>query len=157
MEFGVFQGHSIQIISEKFFDRNVVGFDSFEGLPENWRPGFAKGSFDCKGQLPLVRTNVTLIKGWFNKTIPNWLKNNKNNISFVHIDCDLYSSTKTILSLLVGRISSGTVIVFDEFFNYPGWQDGEFKAFMEWVKDNGVNYDYIALMPSDERVAIKIL
>jgi len=49
------------------------------------------------------------------------------------------------------------VIVFDEFFNYPGWQDGEFKAFIEWVDENKVNYEYIAVVTNHEQVAVRIL
>jgi hypothetical protein len=60
-------------------------------------------------------------------------------VSLLHVDCDLYWSTKCILDLLTDRIASGTVIVFDEFWNYPGWQDHEVKAFDEFKAKTGLD------------------
>ena len=49
--------------------------------------------------------------------------------SFLHIDSDLYSSARTVLFLLHEQIVSGTIIEFDEYFNYPNWKQHEYKAF----------------------------
>lgn len=155
LEFGVYRGTSINFISSKIHG-TVYGFDSFQGLPEDWRDGFKKGHFELD-DLPKVNENVTLIKGWFDKTLPHFLTNNDQLCSFIHIDCDLYSSTKTILGLLKKRITDGTIIVFDEFFNYPGWKNGEYKAFMEFIKDNSVDFEYIGYSRYDQQVAIKIV
>jgi hypothetical protein len=62
LEFGVASGNTINYIS-KFTDEKVYGFDSFEGLPEKWRDGFNKGSFNMNGKPPKVNDNVELIKG----------------------------------------------------------------------------------------------
>ena len=70
LEFGVASGKTINYIS-KFTNNKVYGFDSFEGLPENWRDGFGKGAFSRNGNLPEVNANVELIKGWFDNTLPN--------------------------------------------------------------------------------------
>jgi hypothetical protein len=70
--------------------------------------------------LPHVSSNVTLIKGWFDQTLPPFLEKHPAPVSFLHVDCDLYSSTKTIFDSLRTRFRPGTVIVFDEYFNYPG-------------------------------------
>jgi len=59
-----------------------------------------------------------------------------------HIDCDLYSSTKTVFDWLKPRIRAGT-IVFDEYFNYPNWHQHEFKAFKEFVEECHVKYEYL--------------
>ena len=72
LEFGVASGHTINYIS-KFTNDTVYGFDSFEGLPEKWRDGFDKGAFTRNGEFPNVNTNVQLIKGWFNETLPNFI------------------------------------------------------------------------------------
>ena len=93
--------------------------------------------------MPRVRSNVVLHKGWFDQTLPIWLKQNVGPISFAHIDCDLYSSTKTIFDLLGRRLTKGSIVVFDEYFGYPNWQAHEFKAFREFVEANGISYDYI--------------
>jgi hypothetical protein len=76
---------------------------------------------------------------------------------FLHIDCDLYSSTKTIFNLLKGRIVSGTVIVFDEYFNYDGWEKGEYLAFQKYVKENQIKYEYLTYNHLHEQVAVIIL
>jgi len=156
LEFGVFQGGTIRIIAEHFPQKKVYGFDSFEGLPENWRPGFSKAAFDLKGQLPEVPANVSLIKGWFDQALPVWKAENAAMVSFLHIDCDLYSSTKTVFELLSDRIVAGTVIVFDEYLNYPGWETGEYQAFQEWISRTGLSYSYLAVNLRHEQVAVKI-
>ena len=146
LEFGVYQGTTINLISSMFPKKIIYGFDSFEGLPEDWITDdkditWAKGHF-AVDVLPKVNKNVTLIKGWFNDTLPEWIEKSKKstNISFLHIDCDLYSSTNTVLSLLNNKIASGTIIVFDELYHfgnpkkYSNWHNGEYKALTEWMK-----------------------
>jgi predicted O-methyltransferase YrrM len=155
LEFGVYKGDTINFLASINPDREVIGFDSFEGLPEDWREGFGKGTFKMD-QLPRVRNNVTLIKGWFDETLPEFIKNNSQKISYLHIDCDLYSSTKSVFSLLAKYIQPGTVIVFDEYFNYPGWKEGEYKAFQEFVAEYTIKYDYITYNALDEQVALII-
>lgn len=154
MEFGVFSGNSINHIASLTHDA-VYGFDSFEGLPERWRDGFGAGFFKVS-RLPEVRSNVQLIKGWFDETLPEFIKEHTGFVSFLHVDCDLYSSTKTIFASLTPQIGPGTVIVFDEYFNYPGWQQGEIKAFREFLEATGLNYEYIGYNRLHEQVAVKI-
>lgn len=153
-EFGVHSGLTINHIAS-LTSLTVYGFDAFKGLPERWRDGFGKGTFK-RGDLPMVRANVVLIKGWFNETLPNFLKDNDRPVSFIHIDCDLYSSTKTVFDCLSQRIHPGCVIVFDEYFNYPGWEEGEYKAFNEFIESTGAKYEYIGYNRFHEQVAIKI-
>ena len=156
LEFGVFSGRTINHIAEFFKKDKIYGFDSFEGLPEFWRDGFDKGFFDVKNNLPKVSENVELVKGWFNETLPGFVQDKRENVAFLHVDCDLYSSTKTIFKELAPFIVSGTVIVFDEYFNYPGWQQGEFKAFQEFVAQYHVEYEYITYNNRHEQVALII-
>lgn len=154
LEFGVFSGTSINYIASKT-PQTVHGFDSFEGLPEFWRDGFDKGAFEVPA-LPKVRTNVMLHKGWFDNTLPQFVKIHHDAIALLHVDCDLYSSTKTIFAFLGERIVKGTVIVFDEYFNYPMWQHGEFKAFQEFIQERGVSYRYLTYNSNHEQVAVII-
>ena len=156
-EFGVYTGRTINYIAKQV---NIVhGFDSFEGLPEYWRNGYDKGTFalEDKTQLPSVGENVKLHVGWFDETLPSFIEKNSENVSFLHIDCDLYSSTKTIFKFLKERIKSGTVIVFDEYFNYPFWQQHEFKAFQEFVAEQNLKYQYICYHKYNQQVVVKIL
>jgi predicted O-methyltransferase YrrM len=156
LEFGVFSGRSINLMANRYPDKTIYGFDSFEGLPEDWRPGFPKKAFDLQGNLPKVSENVVLVKGWFNQTLPIWKDKNLSIIALLHVDCDLYSSTQTIFDELSDQIIDGTIIVFDEYFNYPGWQAGEYKAFQEWLLKTSSSYSYLAVNVKHEQVAVKI-
>jgi len=153
-EFGVFQGTTINHLAS-LTPKTIHGFDSFEGLPETWRPNFEKGRYRAE-KLPKVRANVKLMKGWFENSLPAFLEEHKQAAAFLHVDCDLYSSTKTIFRLFRDRIRPGTVIVFDEFFNYPGWQQGEFKAFNEFIGETGLKYEWLGYCCYHEQVAVVI-
>lgn len=156
LEFGVFNGKSIRRISE-FSPSDIYGFDSFEGIPEAWNDE-PSGSYSAEGVLPAVPKNVTLIKGWFNDTIPTFLNQLKQDpvIRFLHIDCDLYSSTKVIFDLLGKYIQPGTVILFDEFIGYKSWQNDEFKAFVEAAKMYSWRYEILLFSFATKQVAVKI-
>jgi|GEM_PF-433781 hypothetical protein len=154
LEFGVFTGNSINHVAGQI-QTTIYGFDSFEGLPERWRTRLDAGHFKVAA-LPGVRPNVTLVKGWFDKTLPQFLKEHPQGISFLHVDCDLYSSTQTVLLNLAPRIKVGTVIVFDEYFNYPGWREGEFKAFQEFVTEHDIKYEYLTYNCKGEQVCLRI-
>jgi hypothetical protein len=145
LEFGVATGKSINYIS-KFTNYNVYGFDSFEGLPEAWRD-FEVGKFTQNGILPIVNNNVKLIKGLFNETLPDFIKLTNKKISFIHMDADLYSSTKYVLDTLKDYIDANCVIVFDELVNYIGFdnENGELRALYEFIKDNNVKYEWIGM------------
>ena len=146
LEFGVASGRTINYISQ-FTKDTVYGFDSFEGLPETWREGLEKGAFSRNGVLPLVNANVELIKGWFNETLEEFMKTHDKKISFIHMDADLYSSTKYIFDTLKGTIDKDCVIVFDELVNYPGFDGdkGELRAFYEFITENKVDYEWIGM------------
>ncbi len=103
-------------------------------------------------KLPDVKDNVVLHKGWFNETLPEFVKtlNDDQYISFLHMDADLYSSTYEGLSILNNYIVKGTIIKFDEFctwygnfddcYNndkYDNWEDGEYKALNDWMENFG--------------------
>jgi hypothetical protein len=155
LEFGVFSGLTINHISAQV-NNPVYGFDSFEGLPERWRDSLGEGHFKVN-TLPEVRSNVTLVKGWFDKTLPEFLQSHPGDVAFLHVDCDLYSSTQTIFTHLAPRIKPGTVIAFDEYFCYPGWRDGEFKAFQEFVAREGLKFEYLSYNRMGEQVCVRIV
>ena len=156
LEFGVKKGETIRQIAD-ITTGTVHGFDSFQGLPEDWT-GMAirKGRFSQKGKLPKVPENVMLHPGWFNESLPGFKQKYREPIAYIHIDCDLYSSTKTIFDELADRFVPGTVIVFDEYFNYPNWQQHEYKAFQEFVASHGITYQYLGFLSHDSCVAVKI-
>lgn len=158
LEFGVFSGESINFFAEhpKIKGGTIYGFDSFEGLKEDWfGTGLSRGAFDRGGRMPSVRGNVELVKGWFDQTVPGFLKSKPGVIAFLHLDADTYESTKLVLELVADRIVPGTVIVFDEYLGFPNWENGEFKAWAECVKTRGFKYEYLAFSP--QQAAVKII
>lgn len=153
-EFGVYQGETINFIAARVSDE-VHGFDSFEGLPEDWRAGFPRGKFGMV-KLPSVKPNVRLHKGWFEDSLPVFKKEHGDPVLFAHLDADLYSSTKTVFAVLGDRIVPGTVLQFDEFFNYPGWKYGEGLAFQEFAAAHGIEVEYIGYVPTSEQAAMRV-
>ncbi|MAH84082.1 MAG: hypothetical protein CBB68_07025 [Rhodospirillaceae bacterium TMED8] len=144
LEFGVAGGDSIRYIASKTH-RTVHGFDSFRGLPEDW-PGRheLRGHYSTEGHVPSVPSNVVLHEGWFEQTLPLFLEANPDPAAMIHVDCDLYSATKTLLEALSDRLTKNTIIVFDEYFNFVGWRNHEFRAFQEFITDKHLNYRYLA-------------
>jgi Methyltransferase domain len=156
LEFGVFKGGTIRYIARAHPDREIHGFDSFDGLPSGWSgTGHDKGAFSAGGRLPRVPKNVRLHIGLFDTTLPAWTQQNKGPIALLHVDCDLYSSTQTVLAALKDRMIPGTIIVFDDYFGYPGWQRGEHLAFQEFVLDTDLRFEYIC--HAFHQVAVRIL
>jgi hypothetical protein len=157
MEFGVYKGDSINMLAKLAPDRTIWGFDSFEGLPEQWTIESKKGAFDVGGKLPKVRKNVALVKGFYSDTLPKFSAENKTEaVSFLHVDCDLYSATREIFHFLGDRFRPGTVIVFDEYYNYPDWLWHEYKAWMEFVEERNVKFTYLAFIRIGTQVAVRI-
>lgn len=157
LEFGVAKGASLRHLAG-LTPRMVHGFDSFEGLPSGWA-GTAEGAgaFSTKGRLPKLPGNARLHVGWFDATLPGFLGGAVGPVALLHVDCDIYASTRTVFSFLVDRIVPGTVIVFDEYFNYPGWRLHEFKAFQEFVAETGRSYCYLAYSAERGHVAVRIV
>jgi len=152
LEFGVATGDTLRRIAAERTDAH--GFDSFEGLPEDWRPGFATGAFAQR--VPEVGT-ATLHIGWFQDSLPRFLSEHPGPFAFVHIEADLYSSTKIIFELGESRFVNGTVIVFDEYFNYPGWEQHEHQAFVEFIEKTGHAFEYLTYNPLHEQVAVRLI
>lgn len=158
LEFGVEKGASVRLLGTRAAPRIVHGFDSFRGLPDDWAgTAEAAGAFDQGGKLPQVPGNVRLHVGWFDATLAKFLAEDAAPAALIHIDCDIYSSTKIVLDLLTPRIRPGTIIVFDEYFNYPGWRQHEFKAFAEFIAATGLAYEYLGLSGEKGHVAVKII
>jgi hypothetical protein len=154
LEFGVWQGQSLRTLAQ-IFDQKIYGFDSFQGLPEDWRSGSPGGTFALE-RPPQVPPNAELVIGWFNATLDGFLATHPGRIKFLHIDCDLYSSTLQVLTGCAERLDQGSIIVFDEYFNYPNWKEGEFKAFQEVTAANQIGYEYLGYVGTNEQVAIEI-
>lgn len=152
LEFGVATGRSIRHWAKLFPTHDIWGFDGFEGIYEAWN-GLPTGHF--AQPLPKVPPNVKLVVGRFDATLPGWCKQHRGFASLIHIDCDLYSATRDVFRHMKPYIDSGTVIVFDEYWNYPGWQQHEFRAWQE----TDISYEYIGRVHGGnyQPVAVRVL
>jgi hypothetical protein len=125
-EFGVANGRGLRAIRKALpADDHLYGFDSFDGLPEAWN-GFPAGAFRTAYRVRLA--NTTLVEGRFENTLGWFVRQHNEHVSFFHIDCDLYSSTKTVLE---PRFVKGSVLLFNEMFGFPGYEDCEWRAWQE--------------------------
>lgn len=156
VEFGVFKGRSIRELARALPQRTIHGFDSFQGLPVAWRRSetstYAAGHFH-PGEIPEVPANVRLWPGFFDASLPAWLREHAGPMALVHVDCDVYESTALVLAALDERLVAGTVIVFDELCDwtgsgvYPNWRAGEWRALAEWAATRGRTLRVLARGP----------
>jgi hypothetical protein len=142
LEFGVYEGSSLRWWSQhlKGGSARFVGFDSFEGLPEGWRPGHDQGHFATDGPPQIADPRVSFVVGWFDKTLEAYVPPAHDQL-IVNIDCDLYSSTRTVLAWLEPYLQPGTLIYFDELADH----DHELRAFFESLAANGRSVTPLAL------------
>jgi len=141
LEFGVARGYTTKELAALLPTRTLYGFDSFLGLPEKWEAMAEAGTFACSIPEDLPK-NVELVVGRFQDSLPGWLVQHLGEtVSFVHIDCDLYSSTRYVLTQLAPRFVDGTVLAFDELVDYSGWENHEARAFSEFLNDTAFDYE----------------
>jgi hypothetical protein len=134
LEFGVYRGRTIRYWASHLPapGARFVGFDSFEGLPEDWQPNAQRGSFSV-GQAPQVDDpRVSFVVGWFDKTLPSYEPPAHDQL-IVNVDCDLYSSTQYVLEWIAPYLRPGTLVYFDDLFN----RDHQWRALREWLDGSG--------------------
>ncbi|MGB3208430.1 MAG: class I SAM-dependent methyltransferase [Crinalium sp.] len=170
LELGTYLGRSTRVISAFLSalapPMKLFTVDSFEGLPVDWREGYPKGMFtlseDKRPQLP---GNCVQLIGQFSEVLPAFDRHLKQlgeqtptPVVFLHVDCDIYLSTRDALQALheQGRLVAGTVIVFDEYGNYNGWENGEHKAFMEFLAYSKFTPRWLARNINHQGVAVQL-
>lgn len=155
LEFGVWKGESINLLSKH--TKKMYGFDSFEGLRDDWHgfSGVAQESFSLEKKLPKVNNNVELIPGWIEETLEKFLIEKKSSINFVNIDVDTYKTSKYILEKIKPLMVKDSIIIFDELYNYPGWDVGEYKALKEVFKED--EYKFLAFSSDGLEAVIQII
>lgn len=163
IELGVCTGKTINFIAALNPNKKIYGFDSFEGLPEDWIRGdfiMPKGTFAFKNPsiLPPVLHNVSIFKGLFSNSLPAFIESIPPEvpIAFLHVDSDIYSSAACAFKALGDRIVPGTIIVFDELYNYPGCEIHEWKAFQEFLDSRDFTAEYLAYNMYHEQVVVRI-
>lgn len=156
LEFGVWTGESINFLSD-FLQKNCIyGFDSFEGLREDWK-GYhlTSGTFNLNKRVPKLKKNIIPMVGWIQDTLPKFLLEKKPKINFMHIDTDTYETAKFILENTKKYLCKNSIIVFDELYNFPGWDVGEYKALKETFSDN--EYKFLGFALKGEQAVIQII
>lgn len=158
LEFGVYKGVSLKQLRKNLTQEySLYGFDSFEGLPEHWTgtKTYPK-QFSTGGVIPKI-SGVKFYKGWFVDTLPEYLTI-AEPIALLHVDCDLYSSTVTVLEALKDFIVAGTVIVFDEWYynhrDIEANRQHEQKAFYEWVERYQIDYEVLPEIEEERRIVL---
>ena len=135
LEFGVFKGNTANYFSK--FVNKLYCFDSFEGLKNDWGgTRMSKGHFNLNKKLPKLNSNIEAVVGWVEDTLDDFLDKHNPKINFVHMDMDTYSSTKFTLEKLKPYLSKNAIILFDELYNYIGWENGEYKALKEVFQED---------------------
>lgn len=155
MEFGVHKRCRFPILP-KLLPRGAFSVSTYSPAPQAWnRSGtdtYEAGHFALDA-LPKVPENVTLVPGFFNDTLPEWLRSADQDVAFLHIDADLYSSAKLVLDALNDRLHPGAIVVFDElcdwqdFGVYANWLEGEWRALCEWMRDHQRSVGILGLGP----------
>jgi hypothetical protein len=143
LEFGVHRGTSLRRAARRLPRRSFYGFDSFTGLPADGRPDWQL-DFSLAG-LPSVPRNCRLVPGWFADTIPLFLRDSREPIGFVNIDCDIYSSARTVLFGLGERLQPGTIFHFDELINYDTFLWNEMLSLFEFLEVTGCGVEWLAV------------
>lgn len=145
LEFGVFKGDSICHMGARRPQAKLHGFDSFQGFPEDaqrdWEQDFSVPA------LPQVPDNVTLHQGFFDQTLPPFVaawNGMRPPLALVHIDCDIFSSTHTVLTTLGPYLRAGDILVFDELMNYTEFAANEFLALYLFLERSGLDFDWLA-------------
>lgn len=161
VEFGVYEGGSFRLWLglNSHPDSRFFGFDTFEGLPEDWahvRGTMQKGTFDVGGTPPVVDSDrAEFIKGLFQDTLSPFLSTFSPKGSLViHNDSDLYSSTLYCLAKCDELLVAGSIVIFDEFHSAAN----EFQAFHDYVRAFCRNFRVIGAVGWPYRqVAIEML
>jgi hypothetical protein len=155
LEFGVWNGRAINLTAERV-NATVHGFESFEDPPADWLHGYARDHNHVGARRPSVLPNVMRHAGRLEETLPRFLAAHEAPIAFLHINCYRDASTKFILDHLASRLRVSTVIVFNRYFNFPGWQNHEYRAFQELVQKRSLRYRYLAYNTVEWNVAVQI-
>ena len=167
LEFGTATGRTLNQFAYWLGPDHVAwGFDSWQGLPEPFNE-LPSGHF--AQDLPPVLPNCQLVQGWFGTRPPQdrsgipehtaarFASTNRKPLALLHIDADLYSSTRTVLDAFAEHIVPGTVILFNEYWNHATWRKHEYRAWQEHCSTHDVQYEYIGYASDHQEVAIRVL
>jgi len=151
-EFGVWNGISFKYVINTF--KKGFGFDTFSGLPEDWRDEKV-GTYSSFGTIPKINGGEFIV-GKFQDTLPKFFAEERPLASLINFDADLYSSTLCALDYSNKVIDDKTILVFDEFIINDFWEEDEYKALNEFCYNQGFVYEVLAVSFLTKQVAVKL-
>jgi hypothetical protein len=152
-EFGVWRGEAFRYLIKTF--KKGYGFDTFEGLPEDWHNQKA-GTYSSDGNVPKIKGGEFIV-GKFEDTLPDFFSEKRPKASIVNFDADLYSSTICALNHAKPVIDQHTILIFDEFIMNQNWEEDEYRALEEFCANNDYTYEVLAVSFFTMQVAVKII
>lgn len=155
LEFGVAKGASMRYWSQLLThpESALHGFDTFEGLPEDWRLGDERGAYTAHGNVPEVPDpRVKFFKGLFQDTLPSYVVP-EHQALIINIDCDLYSSASFVLHSLSDYIRPGSFIYFDEFSD----PHNELRAFHDLITATNKKFSLLGATRSYAQVSFECI
>jgi len=155
LEFGVASGNSMRYWCGLLKNpaSQLHGFDTFDGLPQDWHPGGEKGAYSTAGRPPGMNDlRVQFFQGLFEDTLPKYTPPSGYEALVINIDCDLYPSAIFVLKSLAPYIGPGTFLYFDEFAF-----DNELRAFHEFQVATGKRFSLLAATNAYAQVVFQCL
>ena len=146
-------GDSFKYLMKSF--QKGYGFDTFEGLPEDWGP-VPKGTYSSFGRVPNIKGGEFIV-GEFENSLPHFFAEKKPLAGLINFDADLYASTLCALVHSKAVIDANTVLIFDEFIINSDWENDEFRALNEFCKANEFDYEVIAISLYTKQVMVRLL
>lgn len=178
LEFGVWAGKTLAILGylhqfqyPKYEDRKLYGFDSFQGLQNmseyhpRWHEGICNVNYEgghpvckkgdkvdesvVKNLFQYYKLNEPIIKkGFFNETLKSTINYEVKKVALVHLDCDLYESTIQVLEGIEPVLSSGALLLFDDYYHYKANpRMGQARALTEFIEKFGHKWELIKFKP----------
>lgn len=157
VEFGSHGGTTFALAHDEIRRRGkprfMWAFDSFAGLPEqqgeiDYHPGWKKGKMATSLDVFVDRcrrngisaTDYRTVAGFYDETLAGKAADDPDlpsDIALAYVDCDLYSSTRTVLEFLKPRLKHGLIIAFDDYFCFSDRTiSGERKAFVDCLGEH---------------------
>lgn len=147
-EFGVFRGNFASLISEKFPDRKMFLFDTFEGFEPNEAKKEAESGYSNKEfEYAHTRTSANtaldnmphpqqcvVCKGYFPQSITKEVE--KTKFAFVSIDVDFEDSIYEGIKFFYTRLNEGGYIFIHDYTNSS--LKGVRKAVQRYEQDENV-------------------
>jgi hypothetical protein len=100
------------------------------------------------------RRKVVFVGGAPGRALPHFLAECRGMVGFMHVGCGTFSSARAVLDILQPRLGPGAVVLFAKYFNHPGWEEGEHRAFTEFLAKAGLGAGYIGYHETGEEVAV---